>query len=48
LNTPPTPAAAVSALPLSCPETDRSLQGERRARPIRWVTSMSGRGEIIF
>jgi nitroreductase len=37
-----------SALPLSCPEADRSLQGERRVRVIRWVSSMSARGEINF
>jgi hypothetical protein len=37
-----------SALPLSCPEADRSLQDERRARAIRWVSSMSARGEINF
>jgi hypothetical protein len=37
-----------SALPLSCPEADRSLQGERRVRVIRWVSFMSARGEINF
>ena len=29
------------------PEADRSVQGERRARMIRWFSSMSARGETI-